>query len=36
MWQSVIDEAREVLWVVSLVGGLSAAAVGLGIVLAAG
>jgi hypothetical protein len=36
MWKSVIDEAREVVWLASIVGGLSAAGVGLAIVLAAG
>lgn len=36
MWKSVLDEAREVVWLASIVGGLSAAGVGLAIVLAAG
>ena len=37
MWKSMIDEAREVVWLASLVGGLSAAVgVGVAVVLAAG
>ena len=36
MWKSVLDEAREVVWLASIVGGLSAAGVGMAIVLAAG
>ena len=36
MWKSVLDEAREVVWLASIVGGLSAASVGIAIVLAAG
>jgi hypothetical protein len=36
MWKSVLDEAREVVWLASLVGGLSVAGVGLAIALAAG
>jgi hypothetical protein len=36
MWKTVLDEAREIAWLASLVGGLSAAGVGLAIVLAAG
>jgi hypothetical protein len=35
MWKSVLDEAREVLWLTSLVGGLSAAGIGIAIALAA-
>ena len=29
MWKSVLDEAREVVWLASLVGGLSAVGVGI-------
>jgi hypothetical protein len=36
MWKSVLDEAREIQWLASLVGGLSAAGVGIAIALAAG
>lgn len=36
MWKSVLDEAREVVWLASIVGGLSAVGVGVAIVLAAG
>jgi hypothetical protein len=36
MWKSVLDEARELVWLASLVGGLSVAGVGLAIALAAG
>jgi hypothetical protein len=35
MWNSVFEEAREVAWLVSIVGGLSVAAVGLAVALAA-
>jgi hypothetical protein len=35
MWKSVLAEAREVLWLASMIGGLSAAGVGLAVVLAA-
>jgi hypothetical protein len=35
MWKSVLDEAREVVWLASLVGGLSAVGVGIAIALAA-
>lgn len=35
MWKSVVDEAREVVWLVSLVGGLSAVSVGLAVALVA-
>jgi hypothetical protein len=31
MWKSVLDEVREVVWLASLVGGLSAPALGVGI-----
>jgi hypothetical protein len=36
MWKSVFDEARELAWLASIVGGLSVAGVGLAVVLAAG
>ena len=36
MWKSVIDEAREVVWLAAVIGGLSAAGMGLAVVLAAG
>lgn len=36
MWKEVFEEAREIAWLASLVGGLSAAGVGIAIVLAAG
>ena len=36
MWKSVFDEAREIVWLASLVGSLSAAGVGIAIVLATG
>jgi len=32
MWKSVLDEAREVVWLASLVGGLSV--IGIGIAMA--
>jgi hypothetical protein len=35
MWKSVLDEAREVMWLASVIGGLSAMGVGLAVVLAA-
>ena len=35
MWNSVFEEAREVAWLVSIIGGLSVAAVGLAVALAA-
>ena len=35
MWKSMIDEAREVVWLASFVGGLSAVGVGVAVVLAA-
>ena len=35
MWKSVVNEARELLWLASIVGGLSVAGVGLAVVLAA-
>jgi hypothetical protein len=36
MWKSVLDEAREVVWLASIVGGLSAAGLSIAIALAAG
>ena len=35
MWKSVLDEAREVVWLASVVGWLSALGVGIAIALAA-
>ena len=35
MWNSVFEEAREVAWLVSIIGGLSVAAVGLAVALVA-
>ena len=35
MWKSVLDEAREVVWLASLVGGLSAVGVGIAFALVA-
>lgn len=34
MWKSMLDEAREVVWLASIVGGLSAIGVGLAVVVA--
>jgi hypothetical protein len=36
MWKLILDEAREIAWLASLVGGLSAVGVGIAIVLAVG
>jgi len=36
MWNTVWDELREMIWLASVIGGLSAAGVGLAVVLAAG
>jgi len=36
MWKSVLKEAREVVWLASLVCGLSAVGVGIAVALAAG
>jgi hypothetical protein len=36
MWKSILDEAREVLWLASLVGTLSVMGVGIAIVLTGG
>jgi hypothetical protein len=35
MWKSIFNEAREVLWVASVVGGLSAIGVGIAVALVA-
>jgi hypothetical protein len=35
MWKSVFEEAREVAWLVSIIGCLSVAAVGLAVAFAA-
>ena len=35
MWKSILDEAREVVWLASLVGGLSAVSVALAIAFVA-
>jgi hypothetical protein len=35
MWKSVLDEAREIAWLASLVVGLSAVGIGIAIALAA-
>jgi hypothetical protein len=35
MWKSVLDEGREVVWLASLVGGLSAVSVALAIAIVA-
>jgi hypothetical protein len=36
MWKSVFDEAREVMWLASIVGGLSVVSVGIAVAIAAG
>ena len=33
MWKSVLSEAREFVWLASIVGGLSVASVGIAIAL---
>jgi hypothetical protein len=35
MWKSVFEEAREVAWLISIIGCLSVAAVGLAVAFAA-
>jgi hypothetical protein len=35
MWNSIFDEAREVAWLISLVGGLSAVGVGIAVAIVA-
>ena len=34
MWKSVLDEAREVVWLATMIGGLSAVGIGVAVVLA--
>jgi hypothetical protein len=36
MWKSALDEAREVVWLASIIGGLSAVSVGIAVALAVG
>jgi hypothetical protein len=36
MWKTIFDEVREVVWLASVVGGLSAVGVGIAITIAAG
>jgi len=36
MWKSVLEETREVVWLASLVGGLSVVGVGIALALTAG
>jgi hypothetical protein len=35
MWNSFFEEAREVVWLLSIIGGLSVAALGLAVAFAA-
>jgi hypothetical protein len=35
MWKSILDEAREVMWLALVVGGLSVVGVGIAVALAA-
>ena len=35
MWKAVFDEARELVWLASVAGGLSLVGVGLAVVVAA-
>jgi hypothetical protein len=35
MWKSIFDEAREIVWLASILGGLSMVGVGLAIAFAA-
>jgi hypothetical protein len=35
MWKSMLNEAREVVWLASVVGGLSAVGVAIAVVVAA-
>jgi hypothetical protein len=35
MWNSLFDELREMIWLASIIGGLSALGVGLAVVFAA-
>jgi hypothetical protein len=34
MWKSVLDEAREIAWLATMIGGLSAVGIGVAVVLA--
>jgi hypothetical protein len=36
MWKTIFDEVREVVWLASVVGGLSVVGVGIAIAIAAG
>ena len=36
MWKSVLDEAREIAWLATMIGGLSVMGVGVAVVLAGG
>jgi len=36
MWKSVLDEAREVVWLASIIGSLSAVSVGIAVAFAVG
>jgi hypothetical protein len=36
MWKTIVDEVREVVWLASVVGGLSVVGVGIAIAIAAG
>jgi hypothetical protein len=33
MWNSLIDDLREIIWLAAVIGGLSMMGVGLGVVL---
>jgi hypothetical protein len=35
MWKSIFTEARELVWLASMIGGLSAAGIGVAALLAA-
>jgi hypothetical protein len=34
MWKSVLDEAREIAWLATMIGGLSAVGIGVAVDLA--
>jgi hypothetical protein len=36
MWKSVLDEAREVVWLASIISGLSVVGVGIAVALSIG
>ena len=36
MWKTIVDEAREVVWLASVVGALSIVGVGIAVAIAAG